>query len=57
MQRITEGNKGLTPELGENESIGIVFEPIDNLIITVDQWSIETEDTVGVFGMTNATFY
>ena len=54
MQRITEGNKGLTPELGENESIGIVFEPIDNLIITVDQWSIETEDTVGIFGMTNA---
>ena len=54
MQRITEGNKGLTPELGENESIGIVVEPIDNLTITVDQWSIETEDTVGVFGMTNA---
>ena len=54
MQRITEGNKGLKPELGENESIGIVLEPIDNLIITVDKWSIETEDTVGVFGMTNA---
>jgi len=54
MQRITEGNKGLTPELGENESIGVVLEPIDNLIITVDKWSIETEDTIGVFGMTNA---
>ena len=55
MQRITEGNRGLTPELGENESLGVVLEPIDNLIITMDKWSIETEDTVGVFGMYNAT--
>ena len=31
MQRVTEGNPGLQPELGENESIGIVLEPIDNL--------------------------
>ena len=54
MQRITEGNPGLTPEYGENESIGLVIEPVDNLIITLDKWSIETEDTVGVFGMTNA---
>lgn len=54
MQRITEGNKGLKAELGENESIGLVLEPVDNLIITLDKWSIETEDTVGIFGMTNA---
>ncbi|MDC1149737.1 TonB-dependent receptor [Gammaproteobacteria bacterium] len=54
MQRVTEGNPGLQPELGENESIGIVLEPINNLIITMDKWSIETEDTVGIFGMTNA---
>ena len=54
MQRVTEGNPGLKPELGENESIGLVLEPLDNLIITLDKWSIETEDTVGIFGMTNA---
>ena len=54
MQRVTEGNPGLKPELGENESLGLVLEPIDNLIITMDKWSIETEDTVGIFGMTNA---
>ena len=54
MQRVTEGNKGLKAELGENESIGLVLEPIDNLIITLDKWSIETEDTVGIFGMDNA---
>jgi len=54
MQRITEGNPGLQPELGENESIGLVLEPLDDLIVTFDKWSIETEDTVGVFGMTNA---
>ncbi len=55
MQRITEGNPGLRPELGENESLGVVLEPVNNLIITMDKWSIETEDTVGVFGMYNAT--
>ena len=54
MQRVTDGNPNLKAELGENESIGLVIEPIDNLIITLDQWSIETEDTVGIFGMTNA---
>ena len=36
MQRITAGNPGLTPELGENSSIGAVIEPIQDLIITVD---------------------
>ena len=55
MQRVTEGNPGLQPELGENESLGLVLEPIENLIITTDKWSIETEDTVGIFGMYNAT--
>ena len=54
MQRITEGNKGLTPEEGDNESIGLVIEPVDGLIITMDKWSIETTDTIGIFGMTNA---
>lgn len=54
MQRVTDGNPNLKAEMGENESIGLVIEPIDNLIITLDQWSIETEDTVGIFGMTNA---
>jgi outer membrane receptor protein involved in Fe transport len=55
MQRVTEGNPTLKPELGENESLGLVLEPIENLIITTDKWSIETEDTVGIFGMYNAT--
>ena len=54
MQRITEGNKGLTPEEGDNESIGLVIEPVDGLIVTIDKWSIETTDTIGIFGMTNA---
>lgn len=54
MQRVTEGNPGLQPELGDNESLGVVLEPINNLIITMDKWSIETEDTVGIFGMANA---
>ena len=54
MQRVTEGNKGLTPEEGDNESIGFVIEPVDGLLITMDKWSIETTDTIGIFGMTNA---
>ena len=35
-------------------SIGLVIEPVDGLIITMDKWSIETTDTIGIFGMTNA---
>ena len=31
-KEITEGNKGLTPEEGDNESIGLVIEPVDGLI-------------------------
>lgn len=54
MQRVNEGNPNLKPENGDNESLGIVIEPINNLIITLDKWSIETEDTLGSFGMTNA---
>jgi iron complex outermembrane receptor protein len=54
MQRVTEGNPGLLPEEGDNESIGFVFTPVDGLTITVDKWSIETENTIGIFGMTNA---
>ena len=54
MQRVNEGNPNLKPENGDNESLGIVIEPINNLIITLDKWSIETEDTLGSFGMSNA---
>ena len=54
MQRVNEGNPNLKAENGDNESLGIVVEPINNLIITLDKWSIETEDTLGSFGMTNA---
>ena len=52
--KVTEGNPGLLPEEGDNESIGFVFTPVDGLTITVDKWSIETENTIGIFGMTNA---
>ena len=49
----TAGNQDLEPEESDNLNFGIVFTPIDNLVITADWWEIETEDTVGVFSDEN----
>ncbi len=54
-QRIAQGSDQLQPEKSDNTSIGIVLEPIENLTITVDFWSIEKEDTIGLFGEENHT--
>ena len=53
IQRAAQGNQDLESEEATNYSIGFVFEPIDNMIITVDKWSIKTEDTIGLFGEAN----
>lgn len=54
-QRIAEGSKDLQPEKSENYSLGFVLEPIENLTLTVDYWSIVKEDTIGLFGEENHT--
>ncbi|MDH3690560.1 MAG: TonB-dependent receptor, partial [Gammaproteobacteria bacterium] len=53
MQRQATGSKGLVPEESINLSAGFVFEPIENLTLTFDYWSIEKEDTIGLFGEEN----
>ena len=52
-QRTAVGSDGLKPEESENYSFGLVVEPIDNLTLTLDYWSIEKEDTIGLFGTEN----
>jgi outer membrane receptor protein involved in Fe transport len=55
VQRRAEGNQDLDPEKSTNTSIGAVWTPIDDLMITLDFWSIKKKDTIGLFGETNAT--
>ena len=51
------GNPELEPEEAENKSIGFIYTPSDNLIITVDKWSIAKEKTIGIFGAENNSAY
>ena len=55
VQRRAEGNLGLDPEKSTNTSLGAVWTPIENLMITLDFWSIKKKDTIGLFGEENAT--
>ena len=55
IQRIAQGSQDLLPEESTNTSIGIVIEPLEGLTITADWWSIEKEDTIGLFGEENHT--
>ncbi|WJG10345.1 TonB-dependent receptor [Aliiglaciecola sp. LCG003] len=55
LQRIAQGSDELEPEKSDNTSIGIVFEPLDGLAITLDYWSIKKENTIGLFGEENHT--
>ena len=54
-QRIAQGSTNLEPEESTNWSVGFVLEPLENLMITFDYWSIEKEDTIGLFGEENHT--
>ncbi|WP_285763342.1 TonB-dependent receptor domain-containing protein [Biformimicrobium ophioploci] len=55
IQRIAQGSQDLEPETSENTSIGFAFTPVDGLTVTLDYWSIEKEDTIGLFGEENHT--
>ncbi len=55
IQRTAQGSAGLEPEESDNTSFGIVLEPIDGLTFTLDFWSIEKENTIGLFGEENHT--
>lgn len=53
LQRIAQGSDELKPEKSDNTSIGIVVEPLEGLAITLDYWSIEKKDTIGLLGEEN----
>ena len=53
VQRQAMGSSKLTAEESENSTIGLVFEPMDNLTITYDVWSIDSTNTIGLFGEEN----
>ena len=56
-QRVAEGSDLLTAEESVNTSIGVVFHPVDQVTITLDHWTIEKEDTIGLLGEENHTVY
>ncbi len=55
MQRKAGGSKNLVPEESTNTNFGVVFEPLENLMFTLDYWEIEKENTIGLFGEENHT--
>ena len=55
IQRMATGAENLEAEESDNTSYGLVLTPTDNLIITVDTWSIEKDKTIGLFGRENQT--
>ena len=55
IQRMATGAAGLDAEESDNTSIGLVLTPTDNLIITVDAWTLEKDKTIGLFGRENQT--
>ena len=57
MQRQATGAENLKSEESDNTSIGFVLTPVDGLTITGDYWTIEKENTIGLFGRNNHTVY
>ena len=55
IQRMATGAAGLDAEESDNTSIGVVLTPTDNLLVTVDTWTIEKDKTIGFFGRENQT--
>ncbi|MGI9344845.1 MAG: TonB-dependent receptor domain-containing protein [Gammaproteobacteria bacterium] len=54
-QRTSEGSRNLLAEESDNLNLGIVYEPTDDLVLTLDYWSIEKTSTIGLFGEENHT--
>lgn len=55
IQRRAVGSTDLKPEQSTNTSIGLVLTPTPNLTFTLDFWSIDKDDTIGLFGEENHT--
>jgi outer membrane receptor protein involved in Fe transport len=55
VQRTAGGSRSLVPEKSTNTSIGVVLDVNEHLTLTLDHWSIEKDDTIGLFGEDNHT--
>ena len=55
--RYATGAEKLVPEESTNSSIGAIIQPVDGLTITYDIWTIEKENTIGLFGRNNHSVY
>ncbi|GAB3378048.1 TonB-dependent receptor domain-containing protein [Lysobacter fragariae] len=45
----TGGNPGLSPEKADTTTIGLVWQPVTDLAITLDYWKIDIKDTISSF--------
>jgi len=45
------GNSNLEAESSDSYSVGMVFEPLDNLSFTVDYYNIEVDNKIGALGV------
>jgi iron complex outermembrane receptor protein len=52
IQRLTGGNVDLKPEESQNFTLGLVFEPTNNLTLGVDFWWIKLKDAIGALSET-----
>ena len=53
IEGVRGGGPDLEPEASTNLSLGVVWEPLDSLTLTVDWWRIEQEKLVGLFSDQN----
>jgi outer membrane receptor protein involved in Fe transport len=51
--QISGGNVNLDVEEADTVTIGLVLDPMDNLTVSVDYWSIEIENTISSVGAEN----
>ena len=56
-QRRATGSADLVAEESTNTSFGVVWDATDGLTLTLDYWTIEKENSIGLFGENNHTVY
>ncbi|MEN9392996.1 MAG: hypothetical protein RLZZ104_1339, partial [Pseudomonadota bacterium] len=54
---VRSGNQQLKPEDAETISWGAVFQPIRNLTLTVDRWSLKSTGVIGLQGAQNQILF
>ena len=49
VRRVAQGNPALKPEVSRAYTAGLVFEPTDNVSVSLDFWRINRRDEIGAF--------